>query len=142
MLTHESLSMTPRCAAYLNSMNVKIEEASMNEYWAALCIAESFSDKALKKFGGINFHVMKGPQLLKRMEEFLEFYSTAKSKKTGKHIKPGSVRKPITNVEIEAAKTAKGGFSRKVLSEWGVPWPAPKGWRKSLLKNGIPYTAT
>lgn len=141
MLTHESLSMTPRCAAYLKAMRVKIEEASMNEYWAALCIAESFSDKALKKFGGINFHVMKGPQLLKRMEEFLEFNSTGNANKTEKPITSGEGRKPITNAEIEAAKTAKGGFNRKALREWGVPWPAPRGWRRCLLKNGIPYTS-
>lgn len=38
--------------------------------------------------------------------------------------------------EIEAGKTARGGWSRKQLAEWGVPWPPPKGWKKQLIENG------
>lgn len=34
--------------------------------------------------------------------------------------------------EVEAGKSAKGGFTRKQLAEWGVPWPPPKGWRRRL----------
>jgi hypothetical protein len=41
----------------------------------------------------------------------------------------------FTAEEIEAAKTAKGGYSREALAKLGVPWPPPKGWRQSLL-NG------
>ena len=39
----------------------------------------------------------------------------------------------LTNKEIEAGKTAAGGFSKDQLAEWGIPWPPPKGWRKALL---------
>jgi hypothetical protein len=41
--------------------------------------------------------------------------------------------KSMTPEEIEAGKTAKGGFTRKQLAEWGVPWPPPRGWRRKLL---------
>ncbi len=34
--------------------------------------------------------------------------------------------------EIEAKKTANGGWTRARLAEWGVPWPPPKGWKKTL----------
>lgn len=34
--------------------------------------------------------------------------------------------------EIEEAKSERGGWSRDQLAEWGVAWPPPKGWRKSL----------
>jgi hypothetical protein len=44
----------------------------------------------------------------------------------------------LTEAEIEAGKTAKGGFTRKQLAEWGVPWPPPSGWKKALL-TGRPF---
>lgn len=37
--------------------------------------------------------------------------------------------------EIEAGKTAKGGFTRAQLQAWGVPWPPPKGWLKALKQE-------
>lgn len=49
---------------------------------------------------------------------------------------------PITNEEISAARTEKGGFTAKTLAEWGVPWPPPSGWRKTIVAHGIPYDAT
>lgn len=35
--------------------------------------------------------------------------------------------------EIDAARTPAGGWTRDQLAQWGVPWPPPKGWRKSLI---------
>lgn len=46
---------------------------------------------------------------------------------------------PITNEEIDAHKTAAGGWTRATLARWGVPWPAPKGWRKTIVECGFPY---
>ena len=37
----------------------------------------------------------------------------------------GNVR--LSQADIEAGKTAKGGFTRSQLAAWGVPWPPPKG---------------
>jgi hypothetical protein len=34
--------------------------------------------------------------------------------------------------EVAAAQTPNGGWSKKQLAEWGVPWPPPQGWRKHL----------
>lgn len=48
----------------------------------------------------------------------------------------------ITHEEIDAAKSAKGGFKRATLEQWGVPWPPPKGWRKTIVAHGYPYDAT
>ncbi len=39
------------------------------------------------------------------------------------------------NEQIEAARTPKGGWTRKQLAEWGVAWPPPKGWRKKLTQR-------
>ncbi|MFD5505387.1 hypothetical protein ACFWJS_37860 [Streptomyces sp. NPDC127061] len=33
---------------------------------------------------------------------------------------------------MTAAQTPDGGWTRKQLAEWGVPWPPPRGWRKHL----------
>lgn len=134
-----NLSKTPRCASYLKAMRVKPDEPGMTEYWAALCVAESFPDKSLKKFGGINFHVMKGPALLSRMEQFLESRSKQKVH-TSPKLKSGSrgvdaITAAVSNEEIEAAKTPKGGWKAKQLAAWGISWPPPHGWRKKLVEN-------
>ena len=42
----------------------------------------------------------------------------------------------LTHEEIEAARSPKGGWTKKQLAEWGVPWPPPKGWRRRL--EGVP----
>lgn len=47
--------------------------------------------------------------------------------------------KEITEKEILDKQTEKGGWTKKTLAEWGVPWPPPKGWKEALLKNGLPY---
>jgi hypothetical protein len=43
----------------------------------------------------------------------------------------------ISAEEIEQAKSEKGGWTKKALAVWGVPWPPPKGWKESLI-NGMP----
>ena len=43
----------------------------------------------------------------------------------------------VPESEILAARTTPfGGWSRKVLENWGVPWPPPRGWRKRLERPG------
>lgn len=42
-------------------------------------------------------------------------------------------RTPLTVAEIDAARSPAGGWTRKTLAGWGVPWPPPKGWRRALL---------
>jgi hypothetical protein len=41
----------------------------------------------------------------------------------------------ITEREILAGMTKKGGFTRDQLAKWGVPFPPPKGWKKALLQG-------
>ena len=45
----------------------------------------------------------------------------------------------ITEEEIMSKQTAAGGWTKKQLAQWGVPWPVPSGWKKWILKFGIPY---
>jgi len=56
----------------------------------------------------------------------------------------------LTAEEIDAAKSAKGGWDRASLAAWGVGWPPPKGWRQMLIngtaipepgRDGEPATA-
>ena len=46
---------------------------------------------------------------------------------------------PITEEEIAAAHSPKGGLTAKTLAMWGVPWPPPKGWKDTILAHGYPY---
>lgn len=48
----------------------------------------------------------------------------------------------ITEAEILKGESGNGGFSRKQLAEWGVPWPPPKGWRKELIRQAREAEAT
>ncbi|UHD44929.1 ribonuclease HI [Aureimonas altamirensis] len=47
-------------------------------------------------------------------------------------------KRPITNVEIEAGRTPAGGFTAKTLAAWGIKWPPKNGWRKRILRDGVP----
>ena len=53
-------------------------------------------------------------------------------------------RKPITHREIINAQDGpgRGGWTKKRLAEWGVPWPPPhptKRWMDRLVEFGVPY---
>lgn len=45
-----------------------------------------------------------------------------------------------TPEEIQAAMTAKGGWTKRQLARWGVPWPPPQGWPERLAQ-GLPIEA-
>ena len=40
----------------------------------------------------------------------------------------------LTREEVEAGRSPAGGFTRKQLAAWGVPWPPPAGWLGALLR--------
>lgn len=47
------------------------------------------------------------------------------------------MKKPLqlSNDVIVAGMSKRGGWTRKTLAGWGVPWPPPKGWRKALTEG-------
>ena len=68
---------------------------------------------------------------LKHEKEYLEQDAATRWLKKNKH--------GITGQEIMAAQTPKGGWTKAQLAKWGVPWPPPQGWKKSLITYGYPY---
>ena len=42
-------------------------------------------------------------------------------------------RMKLSNEEIEAGRTERGGFTRETLASWGISWPPPHNWKKALL---------
>lgn len=44
-------------------------------------------------------------------------------------------RGTVSLAEIVRAQTAAGGWTRKTLHKWGVPWPPPQGWKKRLARR-------
>jgi hypothetical protein len=47
----------------------------------------------------------------------------------------------VMDAEIDPKRTEKGGWTRRQLAEWGVPWPPPKGWRSALVLGLDPRDA-
>ena len=43
----------------------------------------------------------------------------------------------LTEADIEAGRSPKGGWTRAQLAKWGVPWPPPKGWRWKLTHSDV-----
>ncbi len=39
----------------------------------------------------------------------------------------------LTREEVEAGRSPAGGFTKKQLAKWAVPWPPPDGWLRTLL---------
>lgn len=37
--------------------------------------------------------------------------------------------------EVMAAQTENGGWLKKDLASWGIPWPPPKGWKQRLERE-------
>jgi hypothetical protein len=50
-----------------------------------------------------------------------------------------SITAHVSREEVEAKKTPRGGWTKKQLAEWGVPWPPPKGWRMRLEERDKGY---
>jgi hypothetical protein len=41
----------------------------------------------------------------------------------------------VSRSEIEATRSPAGGFTRKQLAAWSVPWPPPSGCLRALLRD-------
>ena len=41
----------------------------------------------------------------------------------------------LSREEVEAGRSPAGGFTKKQLAAWGVPWPPPAGWLSALLRE-------
>lgn len=41
----------------------------------------------------------------------------------------------LSREEVEAGRSPAGGFTRKQLAAWGVPWPPLAGWLQALLRG-------
>ena len=39
----------------------------------------------------------------------------------------------LAELVIEAAKTPRGGYSRRMLKRWGMAWPPPHNWPRDLV---------
>jgi len=48
----------------------------------------------------------------------------------------------LTADQIEKGRSPAGGWTRKQLAAWGVPWPPPKGWRNKLMRGTEPSLTT
>lgn len=78
-----NLSAFPACAKRLEFQKANITDPAMNAYWAAVCIAEDFSDDRLARFGGFNFDLRteaNGYKLLGRLESLIRSSRAVKAK--------------------------------------------------------------
>jgi hypothetical protein len=131
--TSRTIGNFPRCRAYLKAMGVRIDDPSQTDYWLAVSLSDAFSDKALAK-QGISFDTMQGKTLLTAFEAILADRAKPKSLKA-KSTPLDKITAAVSEAEIIAAMSPKGGWKAKTLSAWGVPWPPPHGWRRKLVEN-------
>lgn len=43
--------------------------------------------------------------------------------------------------EVMAAQTVNGGWLKKDLASWGIPWPPPRGWKQRLEREWMNLNA-
>lgn len=48
-------------------------------------------------------------------------------------LQKGITMKRLTAEEIEAGKSPAGGWTKQQLTEWGIEWPPPAGWKDRLM---------
>lgn len=65
------LAAFPRCAAYLKGMQVRLDDASMTNYFGAVILSEKWTDAQLVEAGGVDFSTRDGDALLSRFEALL-----------------------------------------------------------------------
>lgn len=41
----------------------------------------------------------------------------------------------LTEEEIEAGRSERGGWTKETLAKWGVSWPPPRGWKRALTEG-------
>lgn len=58
--------------------------------------------------------------------------SPGKKKRAGLPTSSGARTVLPSPAQIRAERTPAGGWTRKTLAEWGVPWPPPRGWKVRL----------
>ena len=65
------LAAFPRCSAYLKGMQVRLDDASMTNYFGAVILSEKWTDAQLVEAGGVDFTTRDGDALLSRFEALL-----------------------------------------------------------------------
>jgi hypothetical protein len=120
-------------------MRIKFDDPSQTDYWLAVSMSDAFTEKTLAKHG-ISFDTMRGATLLTAFEGILA--AEAKPKKPIKAKAATTliagleqITAAVSDAEIRAAMTPKGGWKAKTLAGWGVTWPPPHGWRRRLVEN-------
>lgn len=51
-----NLASFPQCARRLQFQRANLSEEGMNAYWAAVCLADEFTNEELSQHGGVNFN--------------------------------------------------------------------------------------
>jgi len=70
-----NLSAYPLCAKRIEFQRADLRDPAFNAYWAAVCVAEDFSDDKLASVGGMNFDnrsEANGYVLLGRLEKLIK----------------------------------------------------------------------
>lgn len=96
----------PRCAGYLAAMRIKPPYTGMTDYWCAVAISESFSDKTLRKIGTVDFSTMTGTQLLGAFEAILATGRKPNQPKSAGYDKWASSRKKSRRERKPSAQLA------------------------------------
>jgi len=95
------LAAFPRCAAYLKGMQVRLDDASMTNYFGAVILSEKWTDEQLVQAGGVDFSARDGDALLSRFEALLAHPSATAHEKQAE-------REIINHAQLQAFLGSRG----------------------------------
>jgi hypothetical protein len=122
-----NVSAYPFCAKRLAFQYANLSDPAFTSYWAAVSIAEDFSDEKLAEYGGFNFDnrsEANGYFLLGRLEKFIR--STVSSVKAAKSDKGGMSEAEVSVRAFLGANGVKVSKLNGVMDYWTAAmtlWP-------------------
>jgi hypothetical protein len=122
-----NVSAYPLCAKRLEFQRANLTDPAFNAYWAAVAIAEDFTDEKLAAYGGFNFSSRteaNGYSLLGRLEKMIG--SSLRSAKAAKTDKGGMNEAEISVRAFLGANGVKVAKLNGVVDYWTAAmtlWP-------------------
>ena len=124
-----NLNAYPRCAAYLKSMNCRVDQFPISDYYAAVILADTFEDADFEA-RGIDYSVNSGSEILSTIESmFLGKKSPAKPAvaQSAAGMGESDRRRLMAFLGSRGVRTSMLKTDRDIIDAAEILWPTIKG---------------